>query len=291
MHGVYIVFTSFDLASSAVCLFQQASSDVTVSKDDEEEAKRGFTSAVMLPSGQGLLCITADQEFLFYSPIESQEGRFQLNLNKRLVGYNEEIVDMRFVGVEGQFLAVATSVRVYDLGSMSCSYVLAGHTDIVLCLDTCTTSSRRTLIVTGSKDNTLWTVKTNECVATYDQHEDKVWALTVGKKTEMLATGGSDAVINLWHDSTTADKEDAFWKEKKIHRSVDAKNQVKTAISVLSMNEYRLLLEYVREWNTKPKLCHIAQFVLFQVFSILSPTEIVEMKGIGELLEGLILYS
>ncbi|KAJ0953900.1 putative transcription factor WD40-like family [Helianthus annuus] len=145
----------------AVCLFQQASSDVTVSKDDEEEAKRGFTSAVMLPSGQGLLCITADQEFLFYSPIESQEGRFQLNLNKRLVGYNEEIVDMRFVGVEGQFLAVATSVeqvRVYDLGSMSCSYVLAGHTDIVLCLDTCTTSSRRTLIVTGSKDNTVPTV-------------------------------------------------------------------------------------------------------------------------------------
>lgn len=43
----------------------------------------------------------------------------------------------------------------YDLGSMSCSYVLAGHTDIVLCLDTCTTSSGRTLIVTGSKDNTV----------------------------------------------------------------------------------------------------------------------------------------
>ncbi|KAJ0621054.1 putative transcription factor WD40-like family [Helianthus annuus] len=65
---------------------------------------------------------------------------------------------MKFVGVEEQFLAVATSVeqvRVYDLGSMSCSYVLAGHTDNVLCLDTCTTSSGRTLIVTGSKDNTV----------------------------------------------------------------------------------------------------------------------------------------
>lgn len=43
----------------------------------------------------------------------------------------------------------------YDVASMSCSYVLAGHTDIVLCLDTCTTSSGRTLIVTGSKDNTV----------------------------------------------------------------------------------------------------------------------------------------
>ncbi|MFS8019054.1 putative small-subunit processome, Utp13 protein [Helianthus anomalus] len=97
----------------------------------------------------------------------------------------------------------------------------------------------------------------------------------------MLATCGSDAVINIWHDSTAADKEDAYWKEQKIYRSVDAKNQVKTTLGVLSMNKYRLLLEYVREWNTKPKLCHIAQFVLFR-FS---------MKGIGELLEGLVLYS
>ncbi|KAI3801679.1 hypothetical protein L1987_29791 [Smallanthus sonchifolius] len=28
----------------------------------------------------------------------------------------------------------------------------------------------------------------------------------------MLATGGSDAVINLWHDSTAADKEDEINK-------------------------------------------------------------------------------
>ena len=41
----------------------------------------------------------------------------------------------------------------------------------------------------------------------------QVWALAVGKKTEMLATGGSDAVVNLWHDSTASDKEEAFLKE------------------------------------------------------------------------------
>lgn len=29
----------------------------------------------------------------------------------------------------------------------------------------------------------------------------------------MLATGGSDAVVNLWHDSTASDKEEAFRKE------------------------------------------------------------------------------
>lgn len=37
--------------------------------------------------------------------------------------------------------------------------------------------------------------------------------MAVGKKTEMLATGGSDAVVNLWYDSTASDKEEAFRKE------------------------------------------------------------------------------
>ena len=46
-------------------------------------------------------------------------------------------------------------VRVYDTASMSCSYVLAGHTDIVVCLDTCISSSGRTFVVSGSKDNNV----------------------------------------------------------------------------------------------------------------------------------------
>ncbi|PSS04567.1 Transducin beta-like protein [Actinidia chinensis var. chinensis] len=499
-------------SDSAVCIFEQKTSDVTV-ESDEEDLKRGFTAAVMLPLSQGLLCVTADQQFLFYSLTEYLEGCLKLTISKRLVGHNEEIVDMKFLGEDEQFLAVATSVeqvRVYDLASMSCSYVLAGHTGIVLCLDTCVSSSGRKLIVTGSKDNSvrlweaestrclgvgvghteavgaiafskkhrnffvsgssdrtlkvwsldvlsddieqsinlkakavvaahdkdinslavapndsfvcsgsqdrtaciwrlpdlvsvvvlrghkrgiwsvefspvdqcvitasgdktikiwaisdgsclktfeghtssvyrasfltrgtqivscgadglvkLWTVKTNECIATYDQHEDKVWALAVGKKTEMLATGGSDAVVNLWHDSTASDKKEAFLKEEEgvlrgqelenavsdadftkaiqialelrrphklfklfaeLCRKREAEVQMDKALHVLGKEECHLLLEYVREWNTKPKLCHIAQFVLFRVFNILPPTEILEIRGIGELLEGLIPY-
>lgn len=41
----------------------------------------------------------------------------------------------------------------------------------------------------------------------------QVWALAVGKKSEMLATGGGDAVINLWYDCTADDKEEAFREE------------------------------------------------------------------------------
>ncbi|KAF6151712.1 hypothetical protein GIB67_001995 [Kingdonia uniflora] len=457
-HGIVRIWNS----EGAVCIFEQQSSDATVTSDNDD-TKRGFGAAVMLPLDQGLLCVTVDQQFLFYSPLQSLEEKLELILSKRLVGFNEEIVDMKFLGDDENYLAVATNleeVRVYDLASMSCSYVLTGHTDTVLSLDTCVSSSGKSLIVTGSKDSRvrlweqeskccigvgtghmgavgavafskkhknffvsgssdrtlkvwslndivedakeainlkskavvaahdkdinsvaiapndslvcsgsqdrtacvwrlpelisvvvlkghkrgiwsvefstvdqcvltasgdktikiwaisdgsclktfeghtssvlrasfltrgtqfvssgsdglvkLWTVKTNECIATYDQHEDKVWALAVGKKTEMLATGGGDAVVNLWHDSTAADKEEAFRKE------------VEKALRSLRKEEYQILFEYAREWNTKPKLCHVAQFLLFRVFNILPPTEILQVKGISEILEGLIPYS
>ncbi|KAM6586439.1 hypothetical protein CsatA_009044 [Cannabis sativa] len=497
----------------AACLFEQQSSDVTVSSD-EDGSKRGFATAVMLPLDQGLLCVTVDQQLLVYSPVKQPEGIFDIVMSKRLVGYNEEIVDMKFLGNEEKYLAVASNteqVRVYDLASMSCHYVLVGHTETILSLDTCVSSSGQTLIVTGSKDKSvrlwdsetgrclgdcvghmgavgavafskkgksffvsgssdrtikvwnfdglsddveqpvdlqakavvaahdkdinslaiapndslvcsgsqdrtarlwklpdlvpgavlkghkrgiwsvefspvdqcvitssgdktiklwditdgsclktfeghtssvlrasfitrgtqfvssgadglvkLWTVKTNECIATYDHHEDKVWALAVGKKTEMLATGGGDAVVNLWHDSTASDKEEAFQREEEgvlkgqelqnaivdadytkaiqiafelrrphklfelfaeLCRKREAENQIQKALQALNKEEFRLLLEYVREWNTKPKLCHVAQFVLFRVFNNVPPTEIIEIKGISELLEGLLPYS
>lgn len=499
-------------ADRALCLFEQKSSDIAVSSGDED-SKRGFISALIMPASQELLCVTADQQFFIYYPEES-EGSLNLLLRKRLVGYNEEIVDMKFLGDEEQFLAVATSVeqvRVYDLTSMSCSYVLVGHTDVILSLDTCVSNTGRTLIVTGSKDNTvrlwdceskacvgvgighlgavgavgfskkqrnffvsgssdrtlkvwnldsisdnneevltlkakavvaahdkdintlavapndslvcsgsqdrtaciwrlpelvpvvtlkghkrgiwsvefspvdqcvmtasgdktikiwaisdgsclrsfeghsssvlrasflthgtqivscgadclvkLWTVKTNECIATYDQHEAKIWALAVGKKTEMLATGGGDAVINLWHDSTALDKEEAFRKEEEgvlmgqelenaiidadytraiqiafelrrphkllnlfgeLCRKGDMEDHIGKALKAFSKEEFGLLLEYIREWNTKPKFCHIGQFVLSRVYSILPATEIIKVPNFTEHLEALVPYS
>lgn len=46
-------------------------------------------------------------------------------------------------------------VRVYDVASMSCAYVLVRHTDIVVCIDTCISTYGRTMLVTGSKDNSV----------------------------------------------------------------------------------------------------------------------------------------
>ena len=41
----------------------------------------------------------------------------------------------------------------------------------------------------------------------------QIWAMAVGKNTEMLATGGGDSLVNLWHDFTATDEEEALLKE------------------------------------------------------------------------------
>ena len=44
----------------------------------------------------------------------------------------------------------------------------------------------------------IWTIKSNECTKTYDQHEDKVWALTVNSNEDRLVTGAGDSTIIIW---------------------------------------------------------------------------------------------
>jgi len=101
---------AFLVFCSSLCVFEQQTSDVTVNSENEE-TRRGFTSAVMLPNDQGLLCVTADQQFLFYCPKRTDDGTFELSLYRRLIGYNDEILDLKFVGEEEQYLAVATNLE------------------------------------------------------------------------------------------------------------------------------------------------------------------------------------
>lgn len=60
-------------------------------------------------------------------------------------------------------------------------------------------------------------------------------------------------------------------------RRADAEDPIEKALLGLPKDGLRVLLEYVREWNTKPKFCHVAQFVLFRVLRSFSPTDILEV--------------
>ena len=61
----------------------------------------------------------------------------------------------------------------------------------------------------------LWNVRSTECLNTFDRHEDKVWAMTVGGVQEgLVATGGGDARVQIWEDCTLQDKAQAAEEEE-----------------------------------------------------------------------------
>ncbi|CAK9138414.1 unnamed protein product [Ilex paraguariensis] len=105
---------------------------------------------------------------------------------------------------------IIAQVRVYDLASMSCSYVLAGHTVIVLCLDTCVTRSGGTLIATGSKDNSvrLWDSESRSCIGVGIGHNGAI-AFSKSKRN-FFVSGSSDRTLKVWSlDSLADDAEEA----------------------------------------------------------------------------------
>lgn len=50
-----------------MCILEQKTSVVAFSYENND-FKRGFTAANVLPEDQGLLCVTGDQQILFFSP-------------------------------------------------------------------------------------------------------------------------------------------------------------------------------------------------------------------------------
>ena len=55
----------------------------------------------------------------------------------------------------------------------------------------------------------LWDVRSGECVATFDEHSDRIWALAGSASGNLLASGSSDATICLWQDATQQESEEA----------------------------------------------------------------------------------
>lgn len=58
----------------------------------------------------------------------------------------------------------------------------------------------------------LWTIKTNECVKTFDAHQDKVWALHSSSTDDLMVTGSADSTITLWKVSPLDSFSSTMWQ-------------------------------------------------------------------------------
>lgn len=63
-----------------------------------------------------------------------------------------------------------------------------------------------------SPPSQVWAIAASDCVGTFDEHEDKVWALAATDDGARLLTGGGDAALTVWSD-VTAEEEAAEAEE------------------------------------------------------------------------------
>ena len=155
----------------------------------------GYIYSLFLPKHNQIVCVTDDHCFDFLR-LEN------LKVDKHLVGYNDDILDIKVLGKDESFIAVATNspnIKVFCLVSASC-HVLYGHTDTVLCLDV---FPNKISFLSGSKDNSirLWALIQHkfQCLAKVDGHTHAVSSVTTCKAdSNVFASGSEDNTLKVW---------------------------------------------------------------------------------------------
>ena len=112
------------------------------------------------------------------------------------------------------------TLKIWSLNDYTCLRTFEGHTNSVLKVlwlpPPTSTSSTPDVPETGPKQPQqstvasagsdglvkIWSPVSGECVATLDNHTDRIWALAFNPATRALVSGGGDSVVTFWKDTT-----------------------------------------------------------------------------------------
>ncbi|KAJ2779012.1 U3 small nucleolar RNA-associated protein [Coemansia javaensis] len=186
----------------AIRLWDMDTGEELFAQAKELNAKHTFVDVIYLPHSQQLVAATSDQNLLFYDAVD------RLARTRQIVGFNEEIIDLAYVGNAHTHIAVATNteqLRVYDTHNLSCELGY-GHKDTILAL---AAHSSGAILATGSKDNTVrvWAIDMDApptrrivCIAVAVGHTKAVGAVALAHGTDVLlmATGSEDRTVKMW---------------------------------------------------------------------------------------------
>ncbi|XP_053327496.1 transducin beta-like protein 3 [Spea bombifrons] len=184
-------------AASAKCVRSQTLPHATAKISEDETSEHSLTYCLLLPNQQEVLTVTAEHNIAIYD-------LQNLHLEKQFAGYNDEVLDVKFLGPSDSHIVVATNspqLKVFELATSDCQ-ILYGHTETVLALDV---FKKGLLFASCAKDNTVRIWQMNKvsgkvaCVAQGIGHTNGVGAISCSRmKESFLVSGSQDFTMKLW---------------------------------------------------------------------------------------------
>ncbi|CZS94115.1 related to UTP13-U3 snoRNP protein [Rhynchosporium agropyri] len=149
------------------------------------------------------------------------------------------------------------TIKIWSLADYSCVRTFEGHTNSVLKVAWLNLPNhedrgrKHIQIVSAGGDGLVmvWDASTGETSATLDNHEDRVWALTVHPKTNMIVSGSGDSTVTFWKDTThstqlatNAAATQFVEQEQELQNYTNAKEYRKAITLALALNHPARLL-------------------------------------------------
>uniref|UniRef100_A0A671SXC4 Transducin (beta)-like 3 n=1 Tax=Sinocyclocheilus anshuiensis TaxID=1608454 RepID=A0A671SXC4_9TELE len=157
---------------------------------------RSLMHLLPMPQSNRLATVTAEHNLLIYQMPA-------LTVQQQFVGYNDDILDVKFLGKDDTHIVVATNssqLKVFELATNSCQ-ILYGHTDTVLSIDVFRKGS---MFASCAKDNSLrlWKMDLKSghvhCVAQGSRHSNAVGSVACSRlKKAFLVSGSQDCTIKF----------------------------------------------------------------------------------------------
>ncbi|KAK7174258.1 hypothetical protein R3I93_001456 [Phoxinus phoxinus] len=185
-------------SSSARCVFTQTLPDApALSTEEADLDPRCLMHLLPMPQSNRLATVTAEHNILIYQMPT-------LTVQQQFVGYNDDILDVKFLGKDDTHIVVATNssqLKVFELATNSCQ-ILYGHTDTILSTDVFRKGS---MFASCAKDKSLrlWKMDPNsgyvQCVAQGSGHSNAVGSIACSRlKKVFLVSGSQDCTIKVW---------------------------------------------------------------------------------------------
>ncbi|KAN0089785.1 WD40 repeat-like protein [Hyaloscypha variabilis] len=147
-------------------------------------------------------------------------------------------------------------IKIWSLSDYTCLRTFEGHTNSVLKvawfnIPKSDSGKKHIQVASAGGDGLVkvWDANTGDEACTLDNHEDRVWALTVHPITNMIVSGSGDSTVTFWKDTTvatqaatTAAATEFVEQEQELQNYIHAKSYRKAITLALQLNHPARLL-------------------------------------------------